>query len=68
MKTPQLYNVLEIYAETPEKGREAARGYKARSETLNIMYENIENLHAASLETKNFIYDLLLPKVYTIIE
>ena len=68
MKTPQLYNVLELYAETPEQAKEAAKRYKARSETLNIMYENIKNLHAASLDTKNYIYDLLLPKVYAIIK
>lgn len=65
--TPILYNIMELYAETPEQAKEAAKDYKARSETLNFMYNYIPNLQAAKLETKNFIYDNLLPKVYAIL-
>lgn len=66
--TPKLYNILEIFAESEEQAKEAAKDYTARSETLNFMYNYIPNLQTAKLETKNFIYDNLLPKVYAIIK
>ena len=64
---PQLYNVLEIFAESEEKAKQAAKDYRARSETLNIMYSFIPALNQAKLDTKNYIYDELLKKVYAIL-
>lgn len=64
MQEPILLNVMEVYAKTPEAAEEARRGWIARGTTLDIMYSAIPGLQAAALETKNFIYDQLMPKVY----
>ena len=56
-----ILNVLEVYAADAEKAAEARRGWTARSATLDIMYNTINGLQAASLDTKNYIYDNLLP-------
>ena len=61
-----ILNVCEVFAKYEEAANEARRGWIARGEALDIMYNNIPNLHAAELETKNFIYDALISKVYNI--
>lgn len=61
---PVLLNVMEVYAKTEEAAQEARRGWIARGTTLDIMYDNIPNLRQAQLETKNYIYDVLLKIVY----
>lgn len=68
MNTPALYNVMELYAENAQKAAEARRGWTARSVTLDFMYENIPGLEAADLDTKNYIYDCLLPIISAALE
>ena len=63
---PVLLNVMEVYAKTPEAAEEARRGWIARGTTLDIMYSAIPGLQAAALDTKNYIYDKLLPIVYSL--
>ena len=61
-----ILNVCEIYAKDEQALKEARAGWIARSETLDIMYSSIEGLNQATLETKNFIYDVLIKKVYSL--
>lgn len=61
-----VLNALEVFAPTEEAAEEARRGWTARTETLNIMYNNIPGLQSAKLETKNYIYDALIGKVYAL--
>lgn len=63
---PILLNVMEVYAKSEQAAEEARRGWIARGTTLDIMYDNIPNLRQAELDTKNFIYDKLLPIVYSL--
>lgn len=42
-----------------DKKAEMLRLNKVRSETLRIMYDNIEGVAKAQVETKNYIYDCL---------
>lgn len=58
---PILLNVMEVYAPNQEAAQEARRGWIARSTTLDIMYNTINGLQAASLDAKNYIYSKLLP-------
>lgn len=61
MSDTMILNVLEVYAANAEEAAEARRGWTARSTTLDIMYNNINGLQAASLDAKNYIYFKLLP-------
>lgn len=64
MQEPILLNVMEVFAKDQEAAEEARRGWIARGETLEIMYSAIPGLQAAALDTKNYIYDCLIGKVY----
>jgi len=63
---PIILNVCEVYAKNEAVAEEARRGWIARGEALDLMYENIPGLQSAALDTKNFIYDCLIKKVYAI--
>jgi len=58
-----VLNVCEIFAKDQEAAEEARKAWNTRSITLDLMYENIDGLMQAELETKNYIYDALLQKV-----
>ena len=62
-----ILNVCEVFAKDRQSAIDAHAGWIARSETLDIMYDNIAGLHNAELETKNFIYDKLMQIVYPMI-
>lgn len=61
---PIILNVCEIYAKNENEAHEARRRWIARSEALDIMYDNIPGLQDAKLETKNYIYDKLNAVVF----
>lgn len=63
-----IVNVLEAYAKDEQAAREARKGWIVRSLTLDLMYDNIPDLQAAKLDTKNFIYDKLQTVVSTLVE
>lgn len=62
-----VLNVLELFAENEQQRIDARAGWIARGETLELMYDNIEGLNEAQLETKNFVYYELLRRVYPLV-
>ena len=59
-----VINVLSVYAENEDAKKEARAGWIARGEALDLMYAHIDGLTEAELETKNFIYDAMIKKVF----
>ena len=62
-----VINVLEVFAKDENARREARAGWIARGEALELMYSNIDGLQAAALDTKNFIYDAMIKKVFPLV-
>ena len=62
-----VINVLEVFAKDEDARREARAGWIARGEALELMYSNIDGLQGAELETKNFIYDAMIKKVFPLV-
>ena len=54
-----IINVCEQYAKDEKAAQEARKSWIIRSLTLDLMYDNIPELQAAALDTKNYIYDKL---------
>lgn len=52
-----IINVCEAYAKDEQAAQEARKNWMIRDITLDLMYDNIPGLQAATLDTKNFIYD-----------
>lgn len=56
---------ISEFAETEDIKRELQKGFDARVIALKIVY-NIPGYKETNLETKNFIYDIVLKKILSL--